>query len=959
MVAFVHGLHSCAPVRARRFGSLVSGGAVYRTPALTRDNRCMPAIVGRERELAVVRAFVDDVDGGASSLLLSGEAGAGKTTLWRTGVEQAESNAVAVLTSRPVEPEAGLAYTGLGDVLSSRLDPIGALPSPQADALRAALMLEAPAKGAVDERAVALGVLGVLRALARTQPVLVAVDDVQWLDRASANALAFAAKRLSSEPVGFLIAIRQEARAELVFAPQRVLPRYAELAVGPLAFDDVHSLLQDRLGILLPRPTLRALHETTGGNPFFALELARAFTERAAAHVPGEAPPLPGTLRELLGARLGALPDETRRALLAAAASTEPTLQLIQAATGLDAATALGPAVATEVISIGVGRIQFAHPLLAAAADAAAEPAERRDVHARLAGLVRDLEQRARHLALAADGPDAEVAAVLDEAARLARARGAPSAAAEFLEEARALTPPGLESEARRRAVEAAGHYFAAGESRRARALLEDVGPVLPPGPEHARALLILARLRSYDDDIGAAVELFKTAIDEADGDPAILTVAHEGVSGNLFRLRERFAEAVEHAREAVRLAGVIGDDDLYSSAIGSQLVSEATLGLERARETFPLAETAAASGGGVRVLQGSAFQVAVVRMWWEELDAARDSFARMLDRAVLMGDESSVPYIHVLLAQTECLRGRFGAAAAHADEARGRAEQGGQETLVAYALSLSALADAYRGEEASARAAAARALELAASTVGRPAEQFATAALGLLELSLERDAAAVEVLAPLVAFARAQEMREPGLTRFVPDLVEALVALDRLDEAEDHLVWFAANADRLRRPSGQGSAARCSGFVAAARGDLAGAMSKFEDALAHHEAAPIPFDRARTLLALGAARRRAKERRAARTALQEARDVFSSLGATTWAQRAEAELARIGGRAPSSGELTPVERRVAELVAAGRTNREVAAALFLSTRTVEGHLSRVYGKLGVRSRVELTRKLA
>ena len=507
----------------------------------------------------------------------------------------------------------------------------------------------------------ALGFLGVLRALARTQPVLVAVDDLQWLDRPSAKAFAFAAKRLSSEPVGLLIAIRQEARAELVFAPERVLPGYAELAVEPLALDEVHSLLQDRLGVVLPRPTLRALHETTGGNPFFALELARAFTEREAAHVPGEAPPLPRTLRELLGARLEALPAETRNALLAAAASTEPTLQLVQAATGLDAAKALGPAVATDVVSVGAGRIQFAHPLLAAAADAAAEPAARRDIHARLAGLVRDLEERARHLALAAEGPDADVAAVLDEAARLARARGAPSAAAEFLEEARALTPPDLESEARRRAVEAAGHYFAAGETRRARALLEEVVAELPPGTGACSGASHPRPAAVYDDDIRAAVELFETAITEADGDRAILSLAHEGVSGNLFRLRERFAEAVEHAREAVSLAAAIGDDDLYSTAIGSQLISEATLGLEHARETFPVAEAAAASGGGVRVLQGSAFQVAVVRMWWEELDAARDSFARMLDRADAIGDESSVPYIHILLAQTECLRGTYG----------------------------------------------------------------------------------------------------------------------------------------------------------------------------------------------------------------------------------------------------------------------------------------------------------
>ena len=421
--------------------------------------------------------------------------------------------------------------------------------------------------------------------------------------------------------------------------------------------------------------------------------------------------------------------------LLAAAALADPTLELIEAATGLDAARALGPAVAAEVVAVTASRVQFAHPLLAAASYAAAGPATRRDVHVHLAGLVRDPEQRARHLALAARGPDAGVAETLDEAARLARARGAPSAAAEFLEDARALTPSDREAEGLHRAVEAAGHHFAAGETRRARVLLDEVVPKLSAGTERARALLILARLRSYDDDIRAAVELFQTAITEADGDRAVLSVAHEGVSGNLFRLRERFAEAVEHAREAVSLAGAIGDDDLYSTAIGSQLISEATLGLERARETFPIAEAAAASGGGVRVLQGSAFQVAVVRMWWEELDGAKDSFAQMLDRADAIGDESSVPYIHILLAQTECLRGSYEAAATHAREGVVRAGHSGQETLVAYSLSLQALADAYRGEEASVRAGAARALELAGSTSGRPAEQFATAALGLLEL--------------------------------------------------------------------------------------------------------------------------------------------------------------------------------------------------------------------------------
>jgi DNA-binding CsgD family transcriptional regulator len=196
-------------------------------------------------------------------------------------------------------------------------------------------------------------------------------------------------------------------------------------------------------------------------------------------------------------------------------------------------------------------------------------------------------------------------------------------------------------------------------------------------------------------------------------------------------------------------------------------------------------------------------------------------------------------------------------------------------------------------------------------------------------------------------------------MTRFVPDLVEALVACERLEEAEDRLAWFEANAARLERASAQAAAARCRGFLAAAGGDLAGATAGFETALRYHDLVPLPFDRARTLLALGVARRRANDRRRARSTLEEARELFGSLGATLWEQRAVDELARIGGRAPATGELTPVERRVVDLVAAGHTNREVAAALFLSIRTVEGHLSRVYGKLGVRSRVELVRRLA
>jgi DNA-binding CsgD family transcriptional regulator len=469
----------------------------------------------------------------------------------------------------------------------------------------------------------------------------------------------------------------------------------------------------------------------------------------------------------------------------------------------------------------------------------------------------------------------------------------------------------------------------------------------------------VLASVRSYDDDIGAAVELLEEAIAVGTAEPRVAGAAHELLAGIFFRLRERLPESVDHARAAAAIARDVDDGQLLAAALGAQLVSEATLGREEAPETLAAAMAAGDAGQAARVMGGAGFQVAVVQMWWEQLDESVAGFAALRGRAEQIGDESSIPYIDVLLAQAECLRGNLAAASEYANEAAARAEQAGQETLAAYGLALRALAAAYTGDEELARTAARQALEGAGLTTGRPAEQFATAALGLLELSLGRTAEAVDVLAPLVAFARLHELREPGLTRFVPDLVEARVALGRLDEAEADLAWYAGNAELLHRGSALGSAARCRGFAAAARGDTATALRCFDEAVDHHRRAPIPFDRGRSLLARGAARRRAKERRAARESLLEARELFGGLGARIWEGRAAAELARIGGRAPSAGELTPVERRVAELVAAGRSNKEVASALYLSTRTVEGHLSRVYGKLGVHSRVELSRKLA
>ena len=357
--------------------------------------------------------------------------------------------------------------------------------------------------------------------------------------------------------------------------------------------------------------------------------------------------------------------------------------------------------------------------------------------------------------------------------------------------------------------------------------------------------------------------------------------------------------------------------------------------------------------------MRDPAFAVAVVEFWHDDLDGASARFRTLADRARELGDESSIPYLHVMLGQIECVRGRLTEAARLTEGELEHARQAGQETLVAYLLGVAAWAHAYAGDEKRTRDSAAQSLELAERTSGVPAWFFATSALGQLELAGGNPAAAHAALEPLVAHVRAQGMCEPGASWCVGDEIEALIELSRPAEAEALHEWYEGNADRLGRRSAQAIGRRCRGLLAASTGDLRTAIAAFEDALALHSERPRPLEEGRTLLALGAARRRAKERRAARETLERAEARFEETGARRWAERAQAELARIGGRAPSTGELTPVEQRVVDLVAEGRSNKETAAALFLSTRTVEGHLSRAYGKLGVRSRVELARRFA
>jgi DNA-binding CsgD family transcriptional regulator len=414
----------------------------------------------------------------------------------------------------------------------------------------------------------------------------------------------------------------------------------------------------------------------------------------------------------------------------------------------------------------------------------------------------------------------------------------------------------------------------------------------------------------------------------------------------------------VEHATVAVDAAETAGHVGWLAEAIGSKVIAEGALGREEAAASVEAALALQDACQSRRALAQPLFQVGVVWLWWDELEKAKDAFEHLLRRAREMGDEGSVPYVLVMAAQVEAVRGDLGLAAEHADEGCELAVQMGQETLRAYLLALRAVVHADTGEAELCREAASRALELAARTSGRPAEHFATGALGRLELSLGGAAEAAEILGPFVEFLRREQIREPGAARVVPDHIEALVTLGRLDEAEELLGWFAGNAAALERPSALAAASRCRGLLLAERGDLGLAIAALMEAVETGADVPVPLERGRSLLALGSAQRRARQKRAAREALEAGRTIFEEMGAAVWAERARDELSRIGGRVPSSGELTATERRVAELVAEGLQTKQVAAALFVSPKTVEGHLTSIYAKLGVHSRTELARRL-
>ena len=794
----------------------------------------------------------------------------------------------------------------------------------------------------------AVAVHDTLLALAKRGALVLAIDDVQWLDPASANALSFALRRLDREPIRILLARRGDAPAALEPALPGVVER---LSVGPLSVGAIQGLIRDRLGLRFPRPTLLRLHDASGGNPFFALELARAL-DAGASLDPAQPLPVPDSLEHLVGERLRALPEETRKALLVVAVTGSPALELVDAA-GIDEET-LAPAVAAEVVERANGVIRFTHPLLASAAIAEATVAERRAAHRLASVAVDDPVARARHVAAALEGEDAATARQLEEAVELARARGAPWVAAELGEAAAQATPRTREADRRRRIIQAARDHLAAGSAPRALTLARELVEAARPGPPRAEALGLLAEVENAID-VSTGVDHCRQALREPGLPPELELELHRELAFSL-RITEGLAAAEAHAHRAVALAEQLGSDLLEARTLATLAVIRFNQGEP---EAFALAQRAvelARQAGDANTIEAATSAWGHCLLWSGRIAEARSVFEHAAGSTAGY-DEPAEASALWYLALVEERAGQLALARTHAERSRELMFQyAGQELVEPAAhLPLARIA-AYQGDVELARELAGSAHVYAEAQGGMSTGRAALAMLGTFDLWAGEPLRALERF-EVYAEQSAAAGFSTSIAIHIADHVEALLEVGRPADALALLELWEADARKLGHQRAPAEIARCRGLVAAADGEIDRAIELLEEAVTLHEEAGDPFGRARALLLLGITRRRARQKRSAREAIEAALAGFEEIGAAGWAEKARAELGSIGGRTREEG-LTPAEQRVAALVAEGRTNREVAASLFLAERTVETHLSHVYAKLGIRSRTELARVL-
>ena len=905
-------------------------------------------LVGRSAETATIdRLIAGAREGSSGVLVIRGLPGIGKSALIEYAAGRSEG--MTVLRAVGIESESELAFAALHQLLRPALGRLDELPDPQAGALRSAFALS---DETVDDRfRVAVAVLGLLAELAEEQPVLCLVDDAQWLDRASAEALLFAARRLQAESLAMVFAARDD--RDRPFEAHGV----PDLRPGALSAADARALLEQRLGDRASADAVEWVLENAAGNPLALIELPAALTsgQLAGAEAVGAALPPATSVEQAFLARVNLLAPATRKTLLLAAAEDAGDRATITAAAtmlGLDLG-ALAAAEQDGLVRVTPTQIEFAHPLIRAAVYRGAGFAEREQAHRALADALTadaDGDRRAWHLASAAVGADESVAARLEQTAERARLRGGYDAAAAAL--ARAAELSADRDAAGRRLVRAALAAELAGRGHHAVALAG-----------RAESIVTDPLLRA---DIAAVRGNVELAVGRPDTAADILSAGSEAVAPH------DPIQAMELAGLALEAASASGDDVRLARVIEVGAGIEPTDDRERAlRAQFDgwallLRGDLAAGVPDLRKVADSAelldrprdiaYAAGAATMVGED-ERARALYARAVSKARAAAAAGALVNILAQAAWQSFLARRLAEAASHAGEAVRLATDLGIENPALRPRAILAWLAAFQGREDDCRREARAVLEVAnARGLAQPAS-MATWAVAELDFGRGRWEEA------FAGLQRAAE-RRPGFGSRVlgvwsaPDRLEAAVRCGRLEEAAEAQASFQAWMESARPPWGWPLVERGRALLAATPDEAA---AHYEEALALNGAAGSDYNRARTQLLYGELLRRERQRIAARDHLRSALATFEELGAALWAERAGAELRATGEKArrrdPSTiAQLTPQEEQIARLVAEGGSNKEIAAQLFLSPRTVEYHLRKVFTKLGITSRTELIR---
>jgi DNA-binding CsgD family transcriptional regulator len=931
-----------------------------------------PAPVGRATEIAKIWAFLSTAAEAPTALAITGDAGIGKTMVWRH-VLQAASRSSRVLSCQPTSAERPLAFSALDDLFGDVAGEVfSALAGPRRHAVETALLHRPPpsprsaglfraGRALPDPRGLARGMLDAVRILSASAPLMVAVDDAQWLDRPSASVLEFCFRRLRDEPVTILVTLRTNDAVPLGL--DRALPpdRLGRVQLGPLSLGAIGEIVRARLGVVLPRYALTRLYDTCGGNPFYALECARTLLDHPQVSLTREPIPLPRSLDGLVQHRLRRLAPEVRRVGRLVAASSDPREQLIRAACDDGESWAvIDQAIDEGVLERAGDVLRFTHPLLQSVLYGEMPLAERRQVHRRLAAVAEDIEDRAWHLALGADRPSAETAGILDCAAAHAASRGAPEEGAMLAEQAVRLTPASPPEAARERRVQAADYHFRGGDIARSRELILSALAACPAGPPRASLLVRLATVHYHLTGWPLAEQTFRQALAEAPDDAALCANAEQELAFARVAAGD-LAAAVHWAKVSRRSAERAADPRLMAHSLAGIAIFEFLQGNGVQHDLLDNVEALSAATGeeprGRLPLYGPSQVKGLILKWCDRLDEARavlaGEYQNMLDR----GNEASLPFLLFNFSELECWAGNWDTAEEYALEGCRVAEESCQVTMRPATLYCLALVRAHRGHVDQARELADEALALCEQTGIVPVATQALSVLGFAALSLDDYQTAASHLDRLAEAVTAVGLGEPGVVRFLPDAIEALAALGQLERARSLAQQLEARGKSLGRPWALAASARCRAHLAAIDGDLQGAQAACAQALSQFERLPMPFEIGRTLLVKGMIERRARHKSAARESLGRALGTFEVLGAPLWADKARRELTKIAVRSPADG-LTETERRIAALVAQGHTNREVAAALFVTENTVQTHVRHIFQKLGLRSRTELAARL-